>query len=98
MDSDVSMWGVGSGIGIVLLLGKMAWDKFLSPEAKANDALVQQLGDRITAQENRLTLLEAGLDEERKARRDAETKVYELKMQVMRLEFELKKHGIEVPV
>lgn len=98
MDADVSMWGVGSGIGIVLLLGKMAWDKFLSTEAKANDALVQQLGDRITSQENRLTILETGLDEERKARREAETKVYELKMQVMRLEFELKKHGIEVPV
>lgn len=94
---DPTVWGVGSGVGLLLLLGKLAWDKFLSPEAKANDALVEQLSERIAAQENRLVLLEQGLDEERKARRAAETKVYELTMRVMRLEFELKKHNIEVP-
>lgn len=94
---DVTVWGVGSGVGVLLLLGKLAWDRFLSPEAKANDALVQQLSERITAQENRLVLLESGLDEERKARRAAETQVYDLTMRIMRLEFELKKHNIEVP-
>lgn len=94
---DPTVWGVGSGVGLLLLLGKLGWDRFLSPEAKANDALVAQLSERITAQENRLVLLESGLDEERKARRAAETKVYELTMRVMRLEFELKKHNIEVP-
>lgn len=94
---DVTVWGVGSGVGVLLLLGKLAWDRFLSPEAKASDALVQQLSERITAQENRLVLLESGLDEERKARRAAETKVYDLTMRIMRLEFELKKHNIEVP-
>lgn len=94
---DVTVWGVGSGVGLLLVLGKLAWDRFLSPEAKANDALVEQLSERIAAQENRLVLLESGLDEERKARRTAETRVYELTMRVMRLEFELKKHNIEVP-
>lgn len=94
---DPTVWGVGSGVGLLLLLGKLAWDRFLSPEAKANDALVEQLSERIGAQENRLVLLESGLDEERKARRDAETKVYDLTMRIMRLEFELKKHNIEVP-
>ncbi|WP_313401490.1 hypothetical protein [Stenotrophomonas sp.] len=94
---DVSMWGVGSGLGVLLLLGKMAWDKFLSPEAKANDRLIGQLGERIASQEARLVTLETGLDDERKARRDAESKVYELKMRIMRMEFELKKHNIEVP-
>lgn len=97
MMDDLSIWGLGSGVGIVLLLGKMAWDRFLSPEAKTTDALVQQLGDRIQAQEARLVSLESGLDEERKARREAETRVYELTMRIMRLEFELKKHNIEVP-
>lgn len=94
---EAGAWGVGSGIGLLLLLGKMAWDRFLSPEAKAGDTLVAQLGDRINSQEQRLVTLEAGLDEERKARRDAETMVYELTMRIMRLEFELKKHNIEVP-
>lgn len=97
MDDHTAIWGVGSGIGVLLLLGKMAWDRFLSPEAKASDALTQQLAERITSQEARLVTLELGLDEERKARRDAETKVYQLQMQIMRLEFELKKHGIQVP-
>lgn len=94
---EAGVWGVGGGIGLLMLLGKMAWDRFLSPEAKANDTLVAQLGDRINSQEQRLVTLETGLDEERKARRDAETKVYELTMRIMRLEFELKKHNIEVP-
>lgn len=94
---DASIWGVGSGLGLLLLLGKMAWDRFLSPEGKANDALVGQLGERIAAQEARLVTLENGLDEERKARREAESRVYELTMRIMHLEFELKRHHIEVP-
>ncbi len=94
---DATVWGVGSGLELLLLLGKVAWDRFLSPEGKASDALVGQLGERIASQEARLVTLENGLDEERKARRDAEAKVYELTMRIMRLEFELKKHNIEVP-
>ena len=94
---DAMVWGVGSGLGVLLLIGKMAWDRFLSPEGKANDALVSQLGERIAAQEVRLVTLENGLDEERKARREAESRVYELTMRIMHLEFELKRHHIEVP-
>ncbi len=96
-DAGMGAWGVGGGIGVLIVLGRLAWEKIFSPEARANDALVAQLTERIGAQENRLTALETGMDEERKARRDAETKVYELKMQIMRLEFELRKHGIQVP-
>lgn len=96
MEGDYIGYGVGAG-GVILALGQMAWSRFFSHEGRANDALVGQLGERITAQELRLVSLETGLDEERAARRDAETKVYELKMQIMRLEFELRKHGIEVP-
>lgn len=44
-----------------------------------------------------MVALENGLDEERNARREAESKVYELTMRVMHLEFELKRHNIEVP-
>lgn len=79
------------------LLAKYLWDRFVSTEGRAYDALVAQLGDRITAQETRLTTLESGLDAEREARRIAEEKVYQLTMRVMRLEYELKKHNIEVP-
>ena len=90
--------GAWAGIAAaVALLGKYLWDRFVSTEGKAYDALVTQLGERIAAQEQRLTMLESGLDQEREARRQAETKVYELTMRVMRLEFELKKHNIEVP-
>lgn len=93
---DTVVWGAG-GVGAALVMAKMAWNRFFSQEGKASDALVQQLGERIASQESRLVSLEAGLDEERKARREAETRVYELTMRVMRLEFELKKHNIEVP-
>ncbi|MFT4179597.1 MAG: hypothetical protein QM612_09075, partial [Thermomonas sp.] len=66
-------------------------------EGRTYDTLVTQLGDRINAQESRLISLETGLDQERDARRQAEEKVYELTMRMMRLEFELRKHNIEVP-
>lgn len=95
MDETTGIWaGIAAAAA---LLGKLLYDKFLSTEAKSYDALVMQMGERLASQENRLTTLEAGLDEERKARRDAETRVYELTMRIMRLEFELKKHNIEVP-
>lgn len=95
MDGISAIWlGAFAAIGT---LGKVLWDKFVSKEGRTYDALVSQLGERIAAQEARLVSLEAGLDQEREARRLAETKVYELTMRVMRLEFELKKHNIEVP-
>lgn len=94
------MEGVGvvaAGSGTLALIGRSLWSKFFDSERRANDALVQQLSERITAQEARLVTLETGLDDERAARRAAETTVYELRMQIMRLEFELSKHGIAVP-
>ncbi|MGH8081887.1 MAG: hypothetical protein ACREP7_15035, partial [Lysobacter sp.] len=99
MDSSVGepvAYAVGAG-GVLLALGQAAWQRFFSTESKANDALVQQLGERITAQESRMLSLENGLDEERRLRRAAETKVFELQLQVARLEGELRHHGIEVP-
>lgn len=96
MEADYIGYGVG-GLGLVSLIAQGIWTKFFSTEGKASDALVQQLGERITSQESRMNLLETGLDAEREARRSAETKVYELTMRIMRLEFELKKHNIEVP-
>lgn len=95
MEPTNGLWA-GGAAGLALV-GKFLWDKFISTEGKSYDALVQQQGDRINAQEQRLVALEQGLDEERKARREAETRVYELTMRIMRLEFELKKHNIEVP-
>lgn len=86
-----------AGAAALALLGKYLWDRFVSTEGRHYDTLVSQLGERIAAQEARLVSLETGLDAEREARRQAETRVYELTMRIMRLEFELKKHNIEVP-
>ena len=70
--------------------------KFFSSEGKANDALVSQLSERITAQEARLTSLESGLDAEREARRRAEDKVHALEIDNLLLRAELRRHGIDV--
>ena len=88
-------YAVGAA-GILLAIAQMAWQKFFSTEGKANDALVEQLSQRITAQENRTILLETGLDEERKLRRAAEDKVHALEMANVVLRAELAKYGIKV--
>ena len=85
------------GAGIVSIVAQMVWNKFFSTEGKANDALVQQLSERIAAQEARLTSLESGLDAERDARRRAEDKVHQLQLDNVILRAELKRHGIDVP-
>jgi hypothetical protein len=87
-------WGAA---GVVGILGKYLWDKYISTEGKANDRLVDQLSERIAAQEARLVVLEAGMDEERRERRAAEAKVYELTLRIGRLEAELRRHNIQVP-
>lgn len=91
-----SMAWVATGGGLAWL-AQMAWNRFFTKEGKANDLLVQQLSDRLAAQEGRLTSLEAGLDAERDARRRAEDKVHALELDNMALRAELSKHGIEVP-
>ena len=93
---------VDSGIyaaagGGVVWLAQMVWAKVFSTEGKGHDALVQQLSDRIAAQELRLTSLESGLDAERDARRKAEDKVHALELDNMLLRAELSRHGIDVP-
>lgn len=90
--------GIGVGVaGVLVVIGRMAWERFFSAEGRANDALVEQLSQRITSQEARLVSLEAGLDEERRLRREAEGKFYMLRVHVLRLEHELQKHDIEIP-
>lgn len=94
MDMTGTDVAVGGGIA---LIGKYLWDRFVSTEGRSYHALVTQQADRMNAQEARLATLENGLDEERKERRAAESKVYELTMRIMHLEFMLKEAGIEVP-
>lgn len=90
--------GISVGVGgVLLVIGRMAWERFFSAEGRANDALVDQLSQRIASQEARLVTLEAGLDEERRLRREAEGKFYTMRVHVLRLELELQKHGIEIP-
>lgn len=85
------------GGGGAVWLAQMVWGKVFSSEGRANEALVQQMAERLAAQEARLTSLESGLDEERKLRRLAEDKVHALQMDNLVLRVELKRHGIEVP-
>lgn len=94
MDQEV-YYAMGGG-GLVWL-AQMIWQRVFSSEGKANEQLVVQLGERIAAQESRLTSLEAGLDDERAKRRDAENKVHVLELYVVALQAELRRHGIEVP-
>ena len=86
-----------AGGGVMAVIAQQAWSRFFTKEGKANDALVEQLSQRIAAQELRLTSLEAGLDAERDERRKAEDKVHALELDNMALRAELSKHGIDVP-
>lgn len=89
-------YGVGAA-GVVFALAQMAWQRFFSSEGRANDALVSQLSERLTAMETRQTKLEADLDEERRLRRRAEDKVHALELDNLQLRVVLKSHNIEVP-
>lgn len=92
---DYIAYGVG-GLGLASLIAQGIWTKFFTTEGKASDALVQQLSDRLGAQEQRLIMLEAGLDAERDARRRAEDKVHALEIDNLLLRAELRRHGIDV--
>lgn len=86
-----------AGSGWLVMFGKMAWSRFFSKESKGNDALIQQLTDRIKAQEDGLMRLNRELDLERRLRRLEQSKVHSLVLYIIELKSELRKHGIEVP-
>lgn len=94
MESE-AYYAIGGG-GFVWL-AQMIWQRVFSTEGKANDALVQQMAERLAAQEARLTALEAGLDAARDRAFQAESKVHVLELYVMALKAELLRHGIDVP-
>jgi len=94
MESEVYYAMGGGGLA---WLAQMVWQRVFTSEGKASEQLVVQLGERIAAQEARLTTLEAGLDEERSKRRLAEDKVHVLELYVVALQGELRRHGITVP-
>jgi len=93
---DQSVYAVGGG-GFALIAQSL-WQRFVSPDGKANDALVSQLTERLTALETRQSKLESDLDDERKQRRRAEDKVHALELDNLQLRAVLKNHNIEVPV
>lgn len=94
MESE-AYYAIGGG-GLVWL-AQMIWQRVFSTEGKANDQLVQQLAERLSAQETRITNLEAGLDAARERAFTAEAKVHVLELYVMALKAELQRHGIDVP-
>lgn len=84
--------------GFVLLIGKLAWDKFFNSETKVNEALLVQVTERLKLQEDKLKKVEDALDLERRLRRLEQNKVHSLVLYIIELKSELRKHGIEVPV
>ena len=94
---DASTVGyVVGGAGVLLAIGQMAWQRFFTKEGKGSDLLVQQLTERIAAQEQRIISVESGLDQEREARRQAENKGHALELDNLLLRAELRRHGIDV--
>ena len=96
VDNPDTLGYVVGGVGVLLAIGQMAWQKFFSSEGQASGLLVVQLSERATAYESRLALLETGLDQEREARRRAEDKVHALEIDNLLLRAELRRHGIDV--
>lgn len=95
-DMEFNSGYVVGGAGILLAIGQMAWHKFFSSEGKANDALIEQLSQRLAGLDARQVKLEADLDDERKRRREAEDKVHALEMANVVLRSELAKYGIKI--
>lgn len=85
------------GVGILLAVGREAWSRFFSREARAEGLLIQQLTERIGSQESRLQTLESGLDIERSQRREAEARVHVMEVYIVQLKAALRANGIEVP-
>lgn len=87
---------IGAG-GAAAVIGKALWDKFINTEGRSHEALVQQLTDRVAAQETKLQKLEDALDIERRLRRLEQGRVHSLVIYIIELKAELRRHGIEVP-
>ncbi|OGT59763.1 MAG: hypothetical protein A3E01_04685 [Gammaproteobacteria bacterium RIFCSPHIGHO2_12_FULL_63_22] len=95
-ESGSNIGYIVGGLGVVAAVGQMAWQRFFTKEGKGSDLLVQQLTERIAAQESRIISVETGLDQEREARRQAENKVHALELDNLLLRAELRRHGIDV--
>lgn len=94
MDQDI-YYAMGGG-GLVWL-AQMIWQRVFSTEGKANDALISQMAEEVKSLRDRMVVLEQGLDEERKLRRQAEDRVHALELDNVILRSELKRHNIDVP-
>lgn len=97
MYEDLSAGYIVGGLGILMAVGREAWSRFFSREARSEGLLIQQLTERIGSQEARLLTLEAGLDIERSQRREAEARVHVLEVYIVQLKAALRANGIEVP-
>jgi hypothetical protein len=94
-DTSSMYWAMGGG-GITWL-AQMLWGKIFSKEGRAYDQLIQQMSDELKSIRDRMSTMEAGLDEERKLRRIAEDKVHLLQLDNLQLRATLKAHGIDTP-
>lgn len=96
-DTSNLYWASAAGGGVFIWLAQTVWNAFFSKQGRAYDQLVQQMADRLNAQEQRLNKFQLDLDEERKLRRIAEDKVHMLELDNMQLRATLQAHGIPLP-
>lgn len=82
-------YGVGA-FGVVMAVGKMAWDRFFSKPGQAENTLYSSLNEQLQNCLARIEKMEGEIDDERRLRRQAQVRI-------ALLEQELAKHGIEIP-
>lgn len=87
-------WGAA---GVVGILGKHLWDKYVSTEGKAHAQLIEHFQAELIDFRSRIATMEARLQSEIGLRIAAEVQIERLKLRVEVLERELVRHDIKVP-
>lgn len=87
-------WGVAGVIGI---LGKHLWDKYVSTEGKAHAQLIEHFQAELVDFRARIATMETRLQSEISLRIAAEVQIERLRLRVEVLERELVRHDIKVP-
>lgn len=94
MVGSPASWGVAGVIGI---LGKHLWDKYVSTEGKAHAQLIEHFQAELIDFRARIASMETRLQSEIGLRIAAEVQIERLKLRVEVLERELTRHNITVP-
>lgn len=89
--------GTLGAAGIIGILGKHLWDKYVSTEGKAHAQLIEHFQAELVDFRSRIATMETRLQSEIGQRIAAEVQIERLKLRVEVLERELTRHNITVP-